>query len=332
MLTASEQATVRALRDAFADADAGPADPAVLTRLTARAARRGRALQLRRRAGAAALPIGVAAAVGATVLLPGGSGVGPTRPSTTSEAPIGLGRPDASAHDLFLAASVRRLSSPAADGPVYWYREVYLMHTVPVPGGPMRESRGEQYVARSDAGDLRTEVTTDGRTQVETLHGDQAKYSINGLYKAGYEQNGLADWVRLYTKAEIRALPADPTALAAIMDEGLAPDVPVAAEAANRLGVVVSLMYTPVTPAVQAAAFRVLAATPGITAVGVVTDPLGRTGTGFDAVLPKEVGGQSFRLILADDGKVLSLNTTVPGSGESTWTAFEDSGYRVDLG
>ena len=142
----------------------------------------------------------------------------------------------------------------------------------------------------------------------------------------------MANWVRLFTKAEIRALPTDPTALAAIMDEGLAPDVPAAARAANRLGVVVSLMYTPVTPEVQAAAFRVLAATPGITAVGTVTDPLGRTGTGFDAALPKEVGGQ---VVPADPGRRrqgAGFTTTVPGSGKSTWMALKDSGYRGDLG
>ncbi|OHV32960.1 hypothetical protein BCD49_27890 [Pseudofrankia sp. EUN1h] len=330
---------MRALRAALADDDLGAADPAALTRLTARAVRHGRTMRFRRRAGVAALPIGVAAAVGATVLAPGGGAggpvVGPAPSSTAAETPpAGLGG-GGSATDLFLAASVRRLSSPAGDGPVFWCREIYQAHVVPAPGGQAQENRAEQYWARSDDGKLRVVLTTDGKTKTHDLTGLDAKYALTGLYKAGYERNGpegMADFVRLYTKAEIRALPADPGKLAAIMDDGLASDVPEAARGANRLGVVVSLMQTPATPEVQAAAFKVLAQTPGITVVGAATDPLGRVGTAFDATLPPDMGATTARLILADDGKVLSLRTDDVAGGSWQWTAYVDCGYRDDLG
>lgn len=80
----------------------------------------------------------------------------------------------------------------------------------------------------------------------------------------------------------LRALPGDQTALAAVLtqlyqEDGGAADTDQADWLFTQVG---NLITFPVSGAVRSAAYRVLAALPGISSLGAVTDPLGRPGVG----------------------------------------------------
>jgi hypothetical protein len=81
-----------------------------------------------------------------------------------------------------------------------------------------------------------------------------------------------------YSLEQLRALPTDPVQLRATLSQAI-PDVD-----AELLFLAASdiLVRTPSQPALQAAAYRMLADLPGISFVEGVTDILGRTGSGVD--------------------------------------------------
>lgn len=87
------------------------------------------------------------------------------------------------------------------------------------------------------------------------------------------------------TYADLQQLPGDATALANNLDQRYQQD-----KSSLRKGwpevqwqwdTLTDLLTLPVTPAVRAAVYRVLAGLPGLVALGHVTDPLGRSGIGF---------------------------------------------------
>ncbi|WP_020519335.1 CU044_5270 family protein [Catelliglobosispora koreensis] len=85
------------------------------------------------------------------------------------------------------------------------------------------------------------------------------------------------------TAEQIRALPSDPDALRAwllgiIEKQNLPRGNPVETGESLFDAVLTLVLGTPVTPAVRAAAFRVLAGVPGIRSLGTVTDAKGRSG------------------------------------------------------
>ncbi|HEY3750519.1 MAG TPA: CU044_5270 family protein [Pseudonocardiaceae bacterium] len=95
---------------------------------------------------------------------------------------------------------------------------------------------------------------------------------------------------------DLQKLPADPARLAATFDKDAyhaSPGGPPAiwsdgqhesdqaVEARYLFQEATDLLTMPVTPAVRAAAYRLIAGLPGLVSLGNVTDPLGRTGVGF---------------------------------------------------
>ncbi|OPG03898.1 CU044_5270 family protein [Microbispora sp. GKU 823] len=93
------------------------------------------------------------------------------------------------------------------------------------------------------------------------------------------------------------------------------------------------LMGLPVSAEVRASAYRILATLPGITAVGEVTDALGRTGQG----LTYRAGDEATEVtMVVDPGNGLFLSTETRGTGVKadgrtvdvgTYVAYEDAGW-----
>lgn len=86
------------------------------------------------------------------------------------------------------------------------------------------------------------------------------------------------------TFRQFQALPLDPAQLAAVMRREVRSERFPAGKATDERMFDIStqlLKLDPVTPAVRAAVFRVLATIPGVSLTGPVTDPLGRTGYGI---------------------------------------------------
>ncbi|MBB6345919.1 CU044_5270 family protein [Nonomuraea muscovyensis] len=92
------------------------------------------------------------------------------------------------------------------------------------------------------------------------------------------------------------------------------------------------LVFAPVTSETRAAAYRLLASTPGVAAVGQVTDVLGRTGQAIEYesgefALSGRVGATRTRLVIDPvTGKPLSLETRSAADGLlRLYTAIQDS-------
>lgn len=86
------------------------------------------------------------------------------------------------------------------------------------------------------------------------------------------------------TFRQFQALPSDTAGLAAAMRREIrAEQVPGGEQTDERMFDICTqlLKLDPITPAVRAAVFRVLATIPGVSLTGKVTDPLGRTGFGI---------------------------------------------------
>ena len=93
----------------------------------------------------------------------------------------------------------------------------------------------------------------------------------------GYGSQQFAVGAKTLTLAQLRALPADPAKREKlILAGGVAPGETPSAFLLD--GVVPSILEMPVTPAVRAALYEMLAAMPGIKSLGEVTDPAGQQG------------------------------------------------------
>ncbi|MBT2225907.1 hypothetical protein [Nonomuraea sp. NEAU-A123] len=97
------------------------------------------------------------------------------------------------------------------------------------------------------------------------------------------------------------------------------------------------LVYAPVTSETRAAAYRLLASMPGVSAVGPVTDTLGRTGQALEyqsAELPvtEYAGATRTRLVIDPaTGKPLSIETRATDDGRLLeFTAIQESVWTDD--
>jgi hypothetical protein len=94
---------------------------------------------------------------------------------------------------------------------------------------------------------------------------------------AGYGAQQFPVGAKALTLAQLQALPADPAKLRKlILAGGVAPGETPSAFLLD--GVVAPILEMPVTPAVRAALYEMLAGMPGIQSLGEVTDPAGRQG------------------------------------------------------
>jgi hypothetical protein len=93
----------------------------------------------------------------------------------------------------------------------------------------------------------------------------------------GYGSQQFAVGAKTLTLAQLRALPADPAKLKKlILAGGVDPGETPSAFLLD--GVLPPILEMPVTPAVRAALYEMLAAMPGIKSLGEVTDPAGQRG------------------------------------------------------
>lgn len=96
---------------------------------------------------------------------------------------------------------------------------------------------------------------------------------------AGYGSRQFHVGAKALTFAQLRALPADPAKLEKLIKAGgIEPGTPASA---YLLLTVPDIMEMPVTPAVRAALYQMLAGLPGMQSLGKVTDPTGRQGEGI---------------------------------------------------
>jgi hypothetical protein len=82
----------------------------------------------------------------------------------------------------------------------------------------------------------------------------------------------------LLSAAGLRALPADPARLRALILRGFSPPGQVVNKEEYLFEMTPALLTLPVTPAVRAALYRMLAGLPGVRSLGPVTDAGGRAG------------------------------------------------------
>jgi hypothetical protein len=95
-----------------------------------------------------------------------------------------------------------------------------------------------------------------------------------------------------------------------------------------------TLLDGPITPTTRAALYQVLAEQPGITSLGEVNDPLGRTGVALTHTL-RSVGWKAeFRLIVDDDSAALLAYQLQPNdrSTPRTQLAYIAQGWVDYLG
>jgi hypothetical protein len=128
---------------------------------------------------------------------------------------------------------------------------------------------------------------------------------------------------RFLTFAELQQLPADPAGLEAYL---LAippdhPNLPVLPVSERLFTACLELAEVPATPAVRAAAFRLLSGLPGLTALGRVPDPLGRIGVGVSNVR----GGNPGQELIIDPvtGSLLAFEDVSSADGHVMVTHYE---------
>ena len=110
---------------------------------------------------------------------------------------------------------------------------------------------------------------------------------------ASYGSQQFPIGAKALTYAQLQALPADPATLRKlILAGGVAPGESPSAFLLD--GVIAPILEMPVTPAVRAALYEMLAAMPGIKGLGEVTDPAGQQGeaVSYIAELPELRPGQ----------------------------------------
>ncbi|NRQ37125.1 CU044_5270 family protein [Nonomuraea sp. NN258] len=314
----------------------------------------------------AALGTGLLGAAAAVTLLMT-SGAPPVTPdaSTSASAPLRL-----SAKDVLLAAA-SSVATSRTDG-AYWVRRAVTGKQRQEPGGrytlqlttareawmspgsdePMwwinqelgaKPATPEDERAWRAAGSPTTwtypgkTVTRDGKPFVEvpeiTLRGGP------GERVATRDASGKAMTLlgRPMRADELAELPTTPEALREYLK-----DIVTTAYGAERIdldaelfaaGVKLTMNY-PVSPQVQAAAYRMLAALPGVTALGEVTDPLGRAGQAVSSGMRR--GGELTFVVDAGTGQPLALLSTIKNGGAEhrSYEAIKQAGWtdeRPDL-
>jgi hypothetical protein len=147
-----------------------------------------------------------------------------------------------------------------------------------------------------------------GATAAWRADGSPRLASTTGQQQAWWQTGGAVGFFgnANLTLAQFQALPSSTAGLtAAIAKEIKSEQIQAGTTGAyQRMFEICTqlLKWDPITPAVRAATFRVLATIPGVSLAGKITDPLGRTGYGiaFDTGTgPGSTGGQEEVLVIA---------------------------------
>ncbi|MFD0905106.1 CU044_5270 family protein [Actinomadura sediminis] len=264
------------------------------------AAARGRR-RVRPTWGLGLLTAGAAAALAVTtVVVPGDDPAAPAAP--VAQAPT--------ARTILLAAADQAATAPA-DGK-YWH-----VATLNLAGGKSVRATWTTRDGRRWTG--RRSAKTEPGVPATELH------ELKGLPPMGTTVLGADP-----SLSELQGLPTDPAKLKATAERNIPPierDEETGKPVTTRHGYLVEALVglitdQPVTPKVRAAAFRVLAATPGVKTAGKATDELGRKGVvlTFELSTPQS-GTTGFRLIIdPKTSQVLARRVTADPKRKGRWT------------
>ncbi|MFI0405649.1 CU044_5270 family protein [Actinomadura sp. 3N508] len=275
----------------------------------------------------------VVAVVAAVAVLPGGT------------APQGPAGPAPTARTVLLSVASKAERAPAAKGR-YWsvVRQERMLVTAGGhafdtfkqiglwDAGPGREA----WIAHRDLGRRDLGPAPAGGPVVvgprgAPARGDAGPTEWTRTRVKGGEAYRLADWEGI-TAPDVRRLPAEPAALKRFLDDALerttkANGPGFRIEPGEWLfGNIQKIGTAPVPPRVLGAAYRMLAADPGLRVIGPVTDPLGRRGTAI--ARPTPGADTEERLVIdASSGRLLALETVLIKPGPD-WKGFK-AGDRV---
>ncbi len=259
--------------------------------------------------GAGALAIAVVVALGVQLVRPGTTPAHPTAPASTGPAhssPPGASTGSASAVLLAAADAVEKSPNPTVGR--YWNTNT-LIFQLGNSRSPSSTVFVDHWIARSPNEQSWLSMGIAGGPGHLQAAGSAADDPLDALFD-------VED--RFLTYAQLQQVPSNPEALRAYVlaipqDHPNLPPEPVS----DRLfGACSALAQTPVSPAVRAASFRLLAGLPNLTAVGEVTDPLGRLGV---AVVATFTGGTAVELIIdPTTGAMLSLENVSGTGGDAT--------------
>jgi hypothetical protein len=275
--------------------------------------RHARRVSSRRRVWPVVVPVVGVAAVAAVVVgtLPGGSsGPAPAQPHTSSPQASG---PDAHVVLLNMATAIQNQTGQGN----YWQvttdsGNTWIAGTAPDQYAINETSSeiwsigvlsGEQSLMVMGVNENTQPRTTKDRARWQAAGSPTSVRIDPGVAKGGGEQEKLGVTIGaghesvLHTNdggdivavggnnvnyAYLRNLPSDTAGLSTLLDQLYTQEngKEITGKTAWTLNQASNLITMPVSSAVRAAAYRIIAGLPGITSLGRVTDPLGRTGVG----------------------------------------------------
>jgi hypothetical protein len=158
------------------------------------------------------------------------------------------------------------------------------------------------------------------------------------------------------TRSQLDQLPTDPGRLASVLRQRIGSQIPnLPFIAAHKQSIIDAMLFNdgtglladPISPQVRAADYRMLAAMPGMRAMGQVRDVLGRTGYGVAMIGPGSFNGYSVLRFTEEDLLVVNTRTGAllaseqivrgPASGATAqsilpWQPGEPFSYQAFLG
>ena len=217
-------------------------------------------------------------ALGTGLLTPAGPAQAPQREAAGPAPRPGAAVP-LTARQFLLAAANQAARAPATAGK-YWHARWVMRYGVVEPSGASSNpSAVKVRIEPPGMGVTELWQAADSRQPswwgVIRYHGGRYETRLEKVARIGY------GWEAEFSTAEVRALPADPAALRAVLvakerqrraDPGPAGDDYVFAATAGLLG------RAPAAPAQLAAGYQLLASLPGVELGDTVTDSEGRTG------------------------------------------------------
>jgi hypothetical protein len=273
--------------------EAGP----IMAAVPARAARRRR---LRFRFGGAGLAVAAAAATAAALVAVQGPVPSPGRTGQRGHQVTTPEQATLTARDVLLAAAASAAATP--DTGRYW--ETDLVSGSDWTAGPnahpfaveQRYTPSYTWAARS-ASQRSWTLPAVGYTEQPATPGALAAWRVDGSPTLPGAHGAQQAWWQVggdvggfgnadLTLAQFQALPSDASGLRAaisreITQQGIGAGTSAASQRMFEICAQL-LKLDPITSAVRAAVFRVMATVPGVHSVGAVTDPLGRTGYGIE--------------------------------------------------
>lgn len=248
-------------------------------------------------------------------------GLGAVRPAPPAGEP-------ASARDILLAAAESAARAPAETG-TYWHVKRLVTTQFRVPAGYQvtnRQVYEAWYGAQSWSGhrNLGTKPSTPADEEAWRRDGSPTEWGPTILSGGGTEPT-LHKTLTTYlgesevTPDELRTLPADPARLKEWLTRriwaqgGIGTEQNASSQLFWTLGEL--LAETPAEPGVRAAAFRLLADTPGVRAAGPVEDERGRAGT---AIAYESEGVRGEIVIDEASMRILSHGRSYPETSPNT--------------